>query len=64
MSECCGTRMTGVEIRGVYDGVLYYQCMECGKARHRFSDQDDPRLYNKAIPYVNARNGDVPKGEG
>ena len=30
------SRRIGVEIRGVYDGVLYYECPDCGGRWHRF----------------------------
>lgn len=28
-------RIAGIEVRGVYDGVLYWQCLECGWAWSR-----------------------------
>lgn len=34
--------VVGVEIRGVYDGVAYWQCPVCGYAFHRF-DPDHSR---------------------
>ena len=30
----------GVEIRGFYDGVAYWQCMVCGHRWHRFPEGD------------------------
>jgi len=41
-----------VEIRGVYDGGLYYMCPDCGGKWHRWPE-DDFR-YAKAVPYVEA----------
>lgn len=32
------SRKIGVEIRGVYDGVLFWQCPDCGGRWHRFSE--------------------------
>lgn len=36
------SRIVGVEIRGVYDGVLYWQCPDCGHCWHRW-DEGHPR---------------------
>lgn len=30
-------REIGIEVRGAYDGVLYWQCRDCGKEWHRFA---------------------------
>lgn len=30
----------GVEIPGVYDGVLFWQCPDCGGCWHRFPPED------------------------
>lgn len=43
-------RQIGVEVRGVYDGVLYWRCPDCGGRWHRFTEGTDMRL--KAEPYV------------
>lgn len=32
------SRTIGVEIRGVYDGVLYWQCPDCGGKWHRWPE--------------------------
>jgi Zn ribbon nucleic-acid-binding protein len=48
--ECSvDSRIMGFEVQGVYDGVLYWQCMECGHAwprewpaggrRHRIANE-------------------------
>jgi Zn ribbon nucleic-acid-binding protein len=34
--ECYTASMIGVEIQGVYDGVLYWECLYCGHRWHRF----------------------------
>lgn len=39
-----------VEIRGVYDGGLFFQCPDCGGRWHRWSVGSD--LHTKAQPYV------------
>lgn len=52
-------RELGVNIPGIYDGVLYWQCPDCGGRWHRFA-ADQPyyaRLRQRAEPYV---NGDKP----
>jgi hypothetical protein len=48
--------MVGIQVWGVYDGVLYWRCYKCHKAEHRWTEEDAPRLYHKAVPYVNACN--------
>lgn len=40
----------GVEIRGVYDGVLFWECPFCGHHWHRFGE-DNPHRH-RAVPYV------------
>lgn len=42
----------GVEVRGVYDGVLFWQCPSCNGRWHRFPE-DDYR-YARADEYMNA----------
>jgi hypothetical protein len=37
------SRTLGVEIRGVYDGVLYWQCPDCGGTWHRWPEGDPLR---------------------
>lgn len=32
------SRVIGHEVRGVYDGVLFWSCPDCGKAWPRFTD--------------------------
>ena len=41
--ECDGTIM-GVEVPGVYDGALFWQCMACGHPFHRFEVGDPLRI--------------------
>lgn len=45
-------RAIGVEIRGVYDGVLFWGCPDCGGSWHRWSPDDWPRLHEAAVWYV------------
>lgn len=45
------SRTIGVEVRGVYDGVLLWQCPDCGKRWHRFGP--DHHLYLVATAYLN-----------
>jgi hypothetical protein len=37
------SKMVGVQIRGVYDGVCYWFCPECGERWHRFAEGDSYR---------------------
>lgn len=41
-------REIGVEIRGVYDGVLYWKCPDCGGAWNRWPKKTGDRLYEAA----------------
>ena len=53
------SKATLVEIRGVYDGGLFYADMEgCGKAWHRWSDSDTwgSHMRAKAQPYLDLWN--------
>lgn len=50
-------RVTGVEVRGEYDGVLFYRHIPgCGWAWHRWSEQDWARLHFKAVRYIEEIN--------
>jgi len=50
--------MVGVEVPGVYDGVLYWECPDCGAAWHRwtegFGSTDHYRV--AAQPYIDKAN--------
>lgn len=35
---CESGDVIGVEVRGVYDGVLYWMCEACGLRYHRFPE--------------------------
>lgn len=55
------TRATAVEVRGVYDGGLFYahvpspgEPKACGKAWHRWSE--GVRLHTVAEPYIDSWN--------
>jgi formate dehydrogenase maturation protein FdhE len=45
--------IAGVVVRGVYDGVLYWECMACAKVWHRFRPPDD--RYNAAHEHIENR---------
>lgn len=45
-------RTIAVEIPGVYDGALFYQCPDCGGRWHRWSVKTWDRLFYAAEPYV------------
>lgn len=40
----------GIEVRGVYDGVLYWKCPSCGGVWHRFPPGD--YRHERAKEYV------------
>jgi predicted RNA-binding Zn-ribbon protein involved in translation (DUF1610 family) len=44
------SRIVGIEVRGVYDGVLYWQCPDCGHKWHRWPEGH--HLRRKAEYYV------------
>lgn len=44
----------GVEVRGVYDGVLYWQCDYCGHAWQRWPDGS--RQHEQAKKYIDMQN--------
>jgi len=47
------SRMIGVEVPGVYDGVLYWECPDCGARWHRFTADGWGADFHKAAqPYV------------
>ena len=43
-------RTIGVEVRGVYDGVLFWQCPDCDHRWHRFPEGD--RLRARAAQII------------
>jgi hypothetical protein len=44
-------REIGIEVRGVYDGVLFWQCPDCGGKWHRFPE--DHWLRSRAERHIN-----------
>lgn len=47
-----GTRTIGVQIWGVYDGVLFWRCPDCGGSWHRWTPADWLRMHEAAARYV------------
>lgn len=47
------SRMIGVEIRGAYDGVLFWMCPDCGVRWHRWKDE---RMMARAQPYIDGKD--------
>lgn len=45
------SRGIGVEIQGVYDGVLFWRCPDCGHDWHRWPEGDSLRA--RAEQYMN-----------
>jgi hypothetical protein len=43
-----------VQVRGVYDGGLFFECRGCGRAWHRW--EAGSSLWQRAVPYVDAAN--------
>lgn len=51
------SRKHGIEVRGVYDGVLVWQCPDCAEMWPRFQKNDDGRfLWTKGMEYIDAIN--------
>ncbi|QWF78741.1 hypothetical protein [Amycolatopsis sp. CA-230715] len=48
--SCSSVHFLGVEIFGVYDGVLYWECGGCGHRWHRFPAGH--HLHGRAVPYL------------
>jgi hypothetical protein len=51
------SRMMGVEVQGAYDGVLYWQCPDCGGRWHRWAE--GTRLHEVAKQYVERTNANT-----
>lgn len=51
-----GNKIAGHEVRGVYDGVLYWQCLECGLAWPREFSESYHRLRQTSQEYVDRYN--------
>jgi hypothetical protein len=47
------SRMIGVEISGVYDGMLFWECPDCGGRWHRWAE--GTYQHTKAEPYVSGK---------
>lgn len=47
------SRMIGVEIQGVFDGILFWQCPDCDGRWHRFPETSP--LREIANRYINLR---------
>lgn len=45
-------RFTGIEVRGLYDGVLIWKCPDCDHMWPRFGENSWPAMYNKAIDTI------------
>lgn len=50
------SRMIGVEVPGVYDGVLYWRCPDCGAAWHRWVSVAPFAARALAQPYIDRAN--------
>ena len=44
------SRRVGVELQGVYDGVIWWECPDCGGRWHRWPEGD--WRWRHAVPYV------------
>lgn len=53
--------IVGYEVRGVYDGILFWICKQCGKAFQRFTDGG---LKAKAAPYIAEWNAQLERSAG
>jgi hypothetical protein len=52
--KCAAETYVGYEVRGVYDGVLYWLCPICGHAWPRFTGTD--RLAGLSEKYADDHN--------
>lgn len=50
--QCGHTEIMGHEIRGVYDGVLFWSCLAAGHMWPRFSAEEWSRLHDKAVEII------------
>lgn len=50
-------REIGMEVRGAYDGVLYWFCPDCGMPWHRWPV--DSRLHRVAVPHMEKHADEV-----
>lgn len=48
---CRSLNPMGVKIQGVYDGILFWHCLACGKRWHRFGPEHP--LRRRAENYIN-----------
>lgn len=55
--RCSCKEKIGIEIRGGYDGVLFWRCLACNLDYHRWEDE---WMRKKAERHMNPRDG----GEG
>lgn len=53
--NCSSVHRVGIEVRGFYDGVLYWKCKECGKCYHRW-DEAWQALRSKAEEHMSGRS--------
>lgn len=50
----CGSAAIGVEVRGLYDGILYWRCGRCRHAWHRFPEGHS--LRDKAETFMKGKS--------
>jgi hypothetical protein len=46
------SRIIGIEVRGVYDGVLYWSCPDCGGTWHRWDAERYERRHSAAVEHM------------
>lgn len=54
--KCESKRVVGHEVSGVYDGVLYWQCMECAWAWNRWNQESMPNRWRLAENFIEKVN--------
>lgn len=59
--DCGSSEVAGVEVRGVYDGVLYWMCMTCDWAWARWNDGLSDLSYS-SNEYATAHNQERANG--
>lgn len=54
--QCSFVEYVGYEVRGVYDGVLYWVCPACGLGFPRWVGDSDQRMVQLSQQYADEHN--------
>ena len=56
----CYSKVIGIEIRGLYDGVAYWHCPVCGENWHRWTEPGWERLRAAVEAYWERLDSEAP----